>query len=57
MNGDGLLSREELTFFLHPEESPLMTDVIAEVNKISKEFRQHCGIASNIMANSTSVVP
>ena len=39
MNGDGLLSREELTFFLHPEESPLMTDVIAEVSKICKEFR------------------
>ncbi len=56
MNGDGLLSREELTFFLHPEESPLMTDVIAEVSKISKEFRQHCGIASNV-ANSTSLVP
>ena len=32
MNGDGLLSREELTFFLHPEESHLMTDVIAEEN-------------------------
>ena len=31
MNSDGLLSREELTFFLHPEESHLMTDVIAEV--------------------------
>ena len=31
MNGDGLLSREELTFFLHPEDSHLMTDVIAEV--------------------------
>ncbi|CAB4004659.1 calumenin isoform X1 [Paramuricea clavata] len=32
MNGDGLLSREELTFFLHPEESSLMTDVVAEEN-------------------------
>lgn len=31
MNGDSLLSREELTFFLHPEESPMMKDVVAQV--------------------------
>ena len=38
MNGDGLLSREELTFFLHPEESSLMTDVVAEVNNKTSTY-------------------
>ncbi|XP_046860925.1 calumenin-A-like [Xenia sp. Carnegie-2017] len=32
MNGDGKLSREELIFFLHLEESSYMTDVVAEEN-------------------------